>query len=57
MIEDYRCSCGTITEYKKPYGKSFPKTITCSNCGKRARRLYNTKKIIIPEEMRSVNQK
>lgn len=53
MIDEYICECGHITEFKKEYGVDFPKTIPCEKCGKEAKRRYQSKKIVIPEEMKS----
>jgi hypothetical protein len=53
IIDDYICKCGHTTEFNKEYGKDFPKTIPCEKCGGDARRRYQSKKIIVPQEMKS----
>jgi hypothetical protein len=56
MLADYRCECGKITEYKKPYGQeNFPEFVECE-CGKKAKRIYNTP-IIVPDDFKSVRGK
>jgi hypothetical protein len=56
MLADYKCDCGNVIEYKKPYGQeNFPETIDC-NCGKQAKRVYQTT-IIVPTSFKSVHSK
>ena len=53
---DYKCKCGHITEYDKPYGVEFPKHIKCSKCGsEETRKLFNGK-IHIPEIHRATHK-
>lgn len=51
--DDYICECGHTTEFYKEHGENFPETVPCEKCGKNAKRKYTSKKIVIPEEMRS----
>lgn len=53
ILDDYVCECGHVTEFNKEYGKAFPEVIICEKCGKNARRKYQSKKIIVPQEMKS----
>ncbi len=45
---DYQCSCDKITEETTEHGIDLPVTIICT-CGKRARRIYGTPNIQVPE--------
>jgi hypothetical protein len=56
MIADYKCECGNIIEYKKPYEQeNFPEIVECK-CGKQAKRMYKAS-IIVPTSFKSVHGK
>lgn len=55
MVAEYKCKCNNTIEYKKKYGKDFPKTIKCNKCGKRARKDLFGGNIIVPFHMKSTS--
>ena len=48
MRADYKCECGVIKEYRKPYGESFPEYIELE-CGHKAKRVFSVPVIDIAE--------
>ena len=56
MIADYICnSCGFLFEYKKPYGKDFPKRLKCPNCKSMKTKKKLGTNIIVPDDFKAVN--
>ena len=55
MIDDYYCNnCEEVFEYRKPYGKDWPKNPTCPKCKKNKTKRQMTKKALhVPEHMKS----
>lgn len=46
---DYKCTkCGSIFEYDKPYGVSFPEEIECKECGHPSKRIFKVGYTMVP---------
>ena len=58
MIADYTCKvCGHTFEYKKPYGRDFPKRLKCPECKSMKTIKVLVKYIIVPDDFKSVNSR